>query len=117
MISPGMPATKNVTRQPYAVASGTTTIGASTAPSRPPAEAWTKPMLKPRRCSLDANPISDWLIGSTGPSARPITARATSSSMKLLARPEPMEHTENTTTATMRIGLRRFRFSAQVASA
>lgn len=37
--------------------------------------------------------------------------------MKVPASPEPIEQMENTTTAMMRIGLRRFRFSAQVASA
>ncbi|MNT92409.1 hypothetical protein D3C72_2336920 [compost metagenome] len=65
-------------------------------------------MLNPRLDSLDAKAIKDWLTGSTGPSARPITARATNNTVKVWASPEEIEQSEKAITATISTDLRRF---------
>ena len=45
-------------------------------------------------------------IGKNGPSAKPMTTRASSSSMNVPAKPENAEHSENTMTDASRNGLR-----------
>ncbi len=63
-------------------------------------------MLAPRRSGLDSAAAKDCWIGFIGPSATPITARASSSTPKLAARPETIEQSEKTTMAQTRNSLR-----------
>src|SRR5689334_2690388 len=64
------------------------------------------PALSPRRFSSDSSATSDWEIGSTPPSAVPMSMRDSSSTVNEPATPDSAEHRENTTTVTSRIDLR-----------
>src|SRR5690606_25277787 len=75
------------------VAMEVTMIGVSV-PPRSIAELCMNPALKPRRFGVDSASTQDWAIGSTGPSARPITPRTINMLTKFLAIPERKEQME-----------------------
>ena len=65
-----------------------------------------RPAFTPRRFGDDSTFMMEKQMGRNGPSAKPITKRASKSSMNVPARPDSAEHSENTTTDTSRNGLR-----------
>jgi hypothetical protein len=64
------------------------------------------PALSPRRFSSDSRATSDCEIGSTPPSAVPMSMRDSSRMANDEAMPDSAEHSENTTTVMSRIDLR-----------
>ena len=55
-------------------------------------------MLKPKRPFEDSLAINDWIKGKVGPSESPISKRVSNKIPKEAAKPELIEHNENTTT-------------------
>ncbi len=84
----------------------TSTMGAIDEPMRLLPRFCMTPALSPRRFSSDSSAMSDCEIGSTPPSAVPMSMRDSSSTTNDEARPDSAEHSENTTTVISRIDLR-----------
>ncbi len=116
MSRPGIAETKNAERQPNASARWVEAMGPMPPPIRAAPRFSMMPMFSPRRCSEDSSEITDWPMGVSGPSATPRTQRAASSMAKPAARPDSAENSENSTSMTTRIGLRRPVPSASEAS-
>ncbi len=64
------------------------------------------PMLKPRRFSSDSMATMDWPMAQIGPSARPSSIRAASSTRKPVAAPDRAENSENRVRVMSRMVLR-----------
>src|SRR5699024_11406674 len=95
---PGINVKKNAILQSNALASATSTSGASTPPNRPVDVTCMKPMLNPLREGVDSIAMTDCAIGRNGPSNSPTNNLSSNSIMKPVARPCAHEIRENTTT-------------------
>ncbi len=88
------------------MARGTSTMGASVVPMTEPKKFWVIPAFKPRRFSAVTAARIARQIGRNGPSTAPITSRAANNVQNEVASPDSTEHSENTTSAPSRNGLR-----------